>query len=173
MADYVHLAVLLWRSVQHERATSVQRAAVAVEPHDHGEVQRFDVQGAVGDHVGDEPVGDDSRGAADERDLHASGRNGHRDLQPAVQNGLLQADERDGGAALHRALEDADSEYGADKRASQVVESDGELQDGCGCAGVDVGGEADREEAGVFVSGCLFITEGVLQARKRSDGLNA
>ena len=158
MADYVHLAVLFWRSLQHKRAASVQRAAIAVEPHDDGEVQRFDVQGAVGDHVGDEPAGDDSRGAADERDLHASGRNGHRDLQPAVQNGLLQADERDGGAALHRALEDADSEYGADKRASQVVESDGELQDGCGCGGVDVGGEADREEAGVFVSGCLFIT---------------
>ena len=157
MADYVHLAVLLWRSVQYERATSVQRAAVAVEPHDHGEVQRFDVQGAVGDHVGDGPAGDDSRGAADERDLHASWRNGHRDLQPAVQNGLLQADERDGGAALHRALEDADSEYGADNRASQVVESDGELQDGCGCAGVDVGGEADREEAGVFVSDSLFV----------------
>ena len=157
MADYVHLAVLFRRSVQHERAGGVQRAAIAVEPHDHGEVQRFDVQGAVGDHVGDGPAGDDSRGAADERDLHASWRNGHRDLQPAVQNGLLQADERDGGAALHRALEDADSEYGADKRASQVVESDGELQDGCGCAGVDVGGEADREEAGVFVSDSLFV----------------
>ena len=157
MADYVHLAVLFRRSVQHERATSVQRAAVAVEPHNHGEVQRFDVQGAVGDHVGDGPAGDDSRGAADERDLHASWRNGHRDLQPAVQNGLLQADERDGGAALHRALEDADSEYGADNRASQVVESDGELQDGCGCVGVDVGGEADREEAGVFVSDSLFV----------------
>ena len=157
MADYVHLAVLFWRSLQHERAGSVRRAAVAVEPHDHGEVRQSDVQASVGGHVGDEPAGDDSRRAVDERDLHASGRNGHRDLQPAVQLGLLQADERDGGAALHRALEDADSEYGADKRASQVVESDGELQDGCGCAGVDVGGEADREEAGVFVSDSLFV----------------
>ena len=157
MADYVHLAVLFWRSVQHERAGGVQRAAVAVEPHDDGEVQRFDVQGAVGDHVGDEPAGDDSRRAVDERDLHASGRNGGRDLQPAVQYGLLQADERDGGAALRRVPEDADSEHGVDKRASQVVESDGELQDGCGCVGVDVGGEADREEAGVFVSDSLFV----------------